>query len=41
MKQLFSLMPWLLLFPGSFGLRRNLADFTFEHTGYLIFHYWL
>jgi hypothetical protein len=26
---------------GSFGLRRNLADFTFGHTGYLIFHYWL
>ncbi len=28
-------------FSGSFGLRRNLADFTFGHTGYLIFHYWL
>lgn len=26
---------------GSFGLRRNLADFTFGHTGYLMFHYWL
>jgi hypothetical protein len=26
---------------GSFGLRRNLADFTFGHTGHLIFHYWL